>query len=248
MFETMSIPQYNTPMFHGILQAVSNLQHLAIQIERGWLPYSGSTKFMQQSGALYRWWRRSSSYRVGKAVSPSGIPRGGLFFCGPQYTRRSLYIHEVNGLGSHSLENLSDYHTMALTWSRLLHVLNGSALFVSLALVGLSPAIIHLANHGMRLMDKAYPQGSYEWYRGPNWDMNTKHKVRLMYESTNEYMMFTAAAVSALAGLIGIVGFFTTLKVNTVFYWTQKRTLTRHRHLSPPPKTARSSSSSSQDQ
>lgn len=137
---------------------------------------------------------------------------------------------------------------MALTWSRLLHILNGGALFVSLALVGLSPAILYLTSHGMRLMDKAYPQGSYEWYRGPNWDIHTKHNVRLMYESTNEYMMFTAAAVSALAGLIGIVGFFMTFKVNLVFSCTQERTLTRHRHLNPPPKTAHSSSSSSQDQ
>ncbi|KAF2630343.1 hypothetical protein BU25DRAFT_446586 [Macroventuria anomochaeta] len=103
---------------------------------------------------------------------------------------------------------------MALTWPRLLTILNGGALFVSLALVGISPAILYLTSHGMRWMNKAYPQGYYEWYRGPSYDMDTKHKVRLMYESTNEYMIFTAAAVSAIAGLVGIIGFFLTRKTS----------------------------------
>lgn len=104
---------------------------------------------------------------------------------------------------------------MALTWSRLLTVLNGGTLFVSLALVGISPAILYLTSHNMRRMDKKYPQGQYEWYRGPSYDMDTKHKVRLMYESSNEYIILAAAAaVSILAGLVGVVGFFLNLRVS----------------------------------
>lgn len=97
---------------------------------------------------------------------------------------------------------------MALTWAQLRTTLNYSALFVSLALVGISPAVLYLTSHGMHKMNKAWPQGLYEWYRGPSWDMDTKHNVRLMYESTNEYTMFAAGAVGAITGLIGIVGFF----------------------------------------
>lgn len=105
---------------------------------------------------------------------------------------------------------------MALTWSHLLTILNFSALFVSLALVGLAPAILYLTSHGMHWMNKAWPQGYYEWYRGPSWDMDTKHKVRLMYDSTNEYMIFTAGAVGAIAGLVGMVGFFLARQVSLI--------------------------------
>jgi hypothetical protein len=87
-------------------------------------------------------------------------------------------------------------------------------LFLSLALVALSTTIFYLTGHGMRVMDKAYPQGYYEWYRGPSWDMDTKHKVRLMYDSANEYMIFTAGAVSCLAGFVSLVGFFLTRQVS----------------------------------
>ena len=113
---------------------------------------------------------------------------------------------------------------MALTWARLLTVLNGSALFVSLALVGISPAVLYLTSYGMHLGNKAYPQGPYEWYRGPSWDTDTKHTVRLMYESTNEYTMWTAAAVSFFAGLIGIVGFFLTFRVSSSLPLREKTT------------------------
>ena len=37
-------------------------------------------------------------FRVGKAVLPSGVPRGGLFFREHRYTRCSLYTHEVSDL------------------------------------------------------------------------------------------------------------------------------------------------------
>ena len=104
---------------------------------------------------------------------------------------------------------------MAFTWAHLLTILNGSALFFSVALVGLSPAILYLTSYGMHLGNKAYPQGQYEWYRGPSWDMDTKHEVRLMYESTNEYTMWAAAAVSFFAGIFGIVGSFMTFRVSS---------------------------------
>ncbi|KAF9695144.1 hypothetical protein EKO04_007040 [Ascochyta lentis] len=101
---------------------------------------------------------------------------------------------------------------MALTWAHLLTVLNAGALFFSLALIGVSPATGYFTGHGMRLVNEAYPRGYYEWYRGPSYDMDTRHFVKVVYESTNEYMIFTAAAVGGVAGVIGVVGFFLTLK------------------------------------
>ncbi|KAJ8117053.1 hypothetical protein OPT61_g1657 [Boeremia exigua] len=101
---------------------------------------------------------------------------------------------------------------MALTWSQLHSIFNGGVLFVSLALLGISPAAIYLTIHGVHRMNKAWPQGSYQWYRGPSWDMDTHHTVRLMYESTNEPMIYTAGVMGAFAGLVGILSFFITRK------------------------------------
>ncbi|KAJ4402793.1 hypothetical protein N0V91_007014 [Didymella pomorum] len=97
---------------------------------------------------------------------------------------------------------------MALTWPQLHTILNCGVLFFSLALVGLSPAIVYLTAHGVHWMNKAYPQGYYEWYRGPSWDMDTKHQIRLMFDSTNEEMLYAAGAAGILFGVVGIVGFF----------------------------------------
>ncbi|KAJ4984004.1 hypothetical protein SVAN01_10498 [Stagonosporopsis vannaccii] len=102
---------------------------------------------------------------------------------------------------------------MALTWPRLHTILNSSLLFFSLVLVAISPAILYLTIHGMRSMDEAWPQSYYIWYRGPSNDMETEHKVALMYEFSNEPMIIAAAAASALAGTFGTVGFFLAGKV-----------------------------------
>ncbi|KAF3035899.1 hypothetical protein E8E12_001464 [Didymella heteroderae] len=75
----------------------------------------------------------------------------------------------------------------------------------------------------MHWMNKAWPQGLYVWYRGPSWDMDNKHNVKLMYDSTNEHMLFAAGAVGAISGLVGIVGFF--LARQTSKPSTQKATL-----------------------
>lgn len=103
---------------------------------------------------------------------------------------------------------------MAFTWPQLLIILNCSALFFSLALVGLSPAILYLTGHGTHWMNEAWPQGLYEWYRGPSWDMDTRHFVRLMYDPANENLLFAAGAAGVMTGLTGIVGFFLARQVS----------------------------------
>lgn len=136
-------------------------------------------------------------------------------------------------------------HNMALTWPHLLTILNCSALFFSLALVGLSPPIIYLTAHGVHGMNKAYPQGYYEWYRGPSWDMDTKHEIRLMFESTTEEMLYTAGAAGVLFGVVGIVGFFLARRVSFHPLNTRRNGTDNHRHPSRPHTKLRSSCRSS---
>jgi hypothetical protein len=97
---------------------------------------------------------------------------------------------------------------MAFTWPHLLTILNSCLLFFPLALLAISPAVLCLTTHGIRSMDRVWPQGSYTWYRGPSHDMDTKHQVNLIYEGSSEHIITAAAAASALAGIVGIVGFF----------------------------------------
>ncbi|KAF1851094.1 uncharacterized protein K460DRAFT_412706 [Cucurbitaria berberidis CBS 394.84] len=89
---------------------------------------------------------------------------------------------------------------------RLPTILNSVALTLSLTLIALSTAIFYLTGHGMQLMDNAYPPGRYTWYRGPSWDMDSKHTVLLQYDSANEGMILAAGVVSCLAGLVGMGG------------------------------------------
>jgi hypothetical protein len=113
---------------------------------------------------------------------------------------------------------------MALTWSHLLTSLNIGVLLVSLALLGFSPAVLFLTDHGMRLMDKTYSPGLYEWYRGFHDDMGKKHVVRLVYKSANESLLYTAAAVGTVAGVIGVFGFCLTRQVRLIICHLAKTT------------------------
>lgn len=103
---------------------------------------------------------------------------------------------------------------MALTWSRLLMILNAGIIFFSFTLVALSPAIIYLTADGSKKMMQLWPEGIYQWYRGPSWDMDNKPFIKLTYNSTNEHMIYTTAAVSILAGLAGVAGVFRMSKVS----------------------------------
>ncbi|KAF2999415.1 hypothetical protein E8E13_007232 [Curvularia kusanoi] len=97
---------------------------------------------------------------------------------------------------------------MALTWSRLLVILNAGIIFFSLTLVALSPAIIYLTADGSKKMIQLWPEGLYQWYRGPGSAAEMKPFIQLYYDSTNEHMIYATAAVSILAGLAGIAGIF----------------------------------------
>ncbi|KAH7398596.1 hypothetical protein BKA66DRAFT_566188 [Pyrenochaeta sp. MPI-SDFR-AT-0127] len=107
--------------------------------------------------------------------------------------------------------------------ARLLTFLNSASLVISLTLVALSTTIFYFTSHGMNLMDSAFPPGKYEWYRGPHYDPGTKHKITLRYDSANEGIILAAGAVSVLAGIGGVVGFFLTRK--TIVSAPQRSTL-----------------------
>jgi hypothetical protein len=100
---------------------------------------------------------------------------------------------------------------------RLATILNIAAVILSLTLVALSIAALYLTGHGTYLMDNAFPPGKYEWYRGPSYDLDTKHKITLQYNSANEGVLLAAGAVSCLTGLVGVVKFLFTLKVNNPY-------------------------------
>ena len=97
---------------------------------------------------------------------------------------------------------------MALTWPQLLVILNVGIAFFSLALVAISPAAIYLTAHGSHRMNQNWREGIYQWYRGPSWDMENAPFVHLTYLPANEPLIYTAAAISILAGLAGISGVF----------------------------------------
>lgn len=139
--------------------------------------------------------------------------RGVLILREPQNTRNT-YIFTILMSVDIRLQTINSSRKMALTWPQLHTILNCGVLFFSLALVGLSPAIVYLTAHGVHWMNKAYPQGYYEWYRGPSWDMDTKHQIRLMFDSTNEEMLYAAGAAGILFGVVGIVGFFLARQVS----------------------------------
>lgn len=103
---------------------------------------------------------------------------------------------------------------MALTWPQLLLILNVSIAFFSLALVAIAPAAIYLTAHGTQRMNQNWSEGIYQWYRGPSWDMDNLPFVRLTYLSANEPLIYTAAAISILAGLAGITGSLVKQKVS----------------------------------
>jgi hypothetical protein len=93
-------------------------------------------------------------------------------------------------------------------------MLNLAVLFLSLALVSISIASIYLTSHGLKLMDREHPSGHYVWYRGPWWDIDTKPQNMLRFENTNEAVILTTGAISCIAGVVGVVAFFVTLKVS----------------------------------
>ncbi|KAH6622187.1 hypothetical protein C7974DRAFT_457167 [Boeremia exigua] len=106
---------------------------------------------------------------------------------------------------------------ISLPSSRLRAILNGSTLFVSLALLGISPAMMILSMRGMHRMDSAWPEAYYEWFLGPPTHSGHKHLVQLVYNNTNEHMILAAGIAGVFAGIVSVVGFFLaqkTLKLN----------------------------------
>ncbi|KAH7064400.1 hypothetical protein BKA63DRAFT_572308 [Paraphoma chrysanthemicola] len=91
-------------------------------------------------------------------------------------------------------------------------MLNSVVLFLSLALVSISIASIYLTAYGMKLMDREHPSGHYDWYRGPWWDTDLIPQNMLRFDDANEAVIFTTGAISCIAGLIGIIAFFVSLK------------------------------------
>ncbi|KAF2029946.1 hypothetical protein EK21DRAFT_89365 [Setomelanomma holmii] len=100
-----------------------------------------------------------------------------------------------------------------LTKSRIPTILNLAILLFSHALVALSIAILYLTSHGMQRMDKAYPPGKYEWYRGPWWDIHNKSHSKLRYDSANGVIILSSASVACLVGVAGVIG-LQTIAVN----------------------------------
>jgi hypothetical protein len=97
--------------------------------------------------------------------------------------------------------------------SHLPTILSVTIVFGSLALIAFSIAVIYLTNHAMHIMDENFPSGWYQWYRGPEYDIHTKHKIFLQYDNANEGLIFTAGAVSCLVGLISLIASLTAANV-----------------------------------
>lgn len=96
--------------------------------------------------------------------------------------------------------------------------LNSGLFFSSLCLISLSSAIFYLTPHGMSLMNLSFPAGRYEWYRGQHGDSDPYHKVTLKYDTSNEGLILTGAAVACLAGIMGLQGSIEAFRVRPRSY------------------------------
>jgi hypothetical protein len=61
-----------------------------------------------------------------------------------------------------------------------------------------------------KTIDHDFSTLKYSWYRGPEWDIDSKPIVTTAFDYINENLVFASAGMAILGGMAGIVGWFVT--------------------------------------
>lgn len=97
-----------------------------------------------------------------------------------------------------------------------LTLINVQTLLISISVVILSVLDFYFTGHALNTFGRWFPPGTYEWqnpgqrYMPPT---GPAHKVQLIYDYSPENMILVSAALSIIAGLFGIAGFWFARKV-----------------------------------
>jgi hypothetical protein len=94
-----------------------------------------------------------------------------------------------------------------------LQILTITTLIFSTILIALSILTIYWTSD---VINHDFSQRGYRWYRGPSWDMDNKRIVILSFDFINENLVLATCGMTVLAGIVGIVGYFST-RVRTSF-------------------------------
>lgn len=99
-----------------------------------------------------------------------------------------------------------------------LNLINLQTLLLSIPIVALSITNFYFTGHALHTFGEYFPPGSYEWQnpgQGYTQPKGPAKQVTLRYDYAPENMILVSTALSILAGLFGIAGFWTARKVRS---------------------------------
>jgi hypothetical protein len=86
-------------------------------------------------------------------------------------------------------------------------ILTISTLLLCLGLIATSILTIIWTD---KAIDHDFSTHEYRWYRGPEWDMDSRPIVTIAFDYVNENLVFASAGMAISGGIAGIVGWFFT--------------------------------------
>lgn len=129
-----------------------------------------------------------------------------------QSTSTHLHIYA----STHNTATLQSLQLISIMELTALNLINVQTLLVSVPIVILSIVDFYFTGHALQTFDRYFPPGSYIW-QNPGQPYTIPEgpgkKVLLRYDYSPENMALVSAALSILAGLFGIAGFWIAKKV-----------------------------------